>query len=104
MTKPLSNAEKQAAYVARQREAGGRIIKAALTPEAAAKLAAWEATGDSVREVINRLLIRSKPPSAETLAARHQATLDGLADVDAGRTIPHAEVKKLVKGLKRSAG
>lgn len=99
--KPLTNAEKQARYVARQKETGGRIIKAALTPEAAEKLTAWEATGDSVREVINRLLIRSKPPSAETLAARHRATLEGLADVDAGRTTPHSEVKRRIK---RAAG
>lgn len=42
-------------------DAGGKQIAVFLTPDAASKLAAWVARGESIAGVINRLLTRSKP-------------------------------------------
>lgn len=59
---PLSTAERQSRHRSRIEEAGGRQIAVMLTPEASSKLDAWTATGQSIRAVINRLLVRSRPP------------------------------------------
>lgn len=42
-------------------EAGGKQIAVMLTPEAATKLAAHVANGETITGVVNRLLSRSKP-------------------------------------------
>ena len=42
-------------------KAGGKQIAVMLTPEAAAKLAAWVKRGDTIAGVVNRLLTRSRP-------------------------------------------
>lgn len=53
--------ERQARSRQARAEAGGKQIAVMLTPEAAEKLAAWTARGETIAGVINRLLARSKP-------------------------------------------
>ena len=60
MTK-TPESERQARSRQSRAEAGGKQIAVMLTREAAEKLAAWVARGETIAGVINRLLIRSKP-------------------------------------------
>lgn len=55
------NAEAQRRSRAKRESAGGKQIAVMLTPEAAAKLAAWLARGETIAGIVNRLLARSKP-------------------------------------------
>ncbi len=42
---------------------------------------------------------KADPSSTPDLEERHRRTFEGLADVDAGRTIPHSAVRIWAKGL-----
>ncbi len=42
---------------------------------------------------------KADPNSSPDEKERHRLTLEGLADVDEGRTVPHAEVEKWAKNL-----
>lgn len=53
--------ERQARSRKAREKAGGKQIAVMLTPEAAEKLAAWVARGESIASIVNRLLARSKP-------------------------------------------
>ena len=57
----LTPAERQRRSRAKREKEGGRIVHAVLSPEAADKLAGWEARGLTVKEVLEKLLLRSKP-------------------------------------------
>lgn len=41
--------------------AGGKQIAVMLSPQAAAKLAKWQAKGESIAGIVNRLLEKSRP-------------------------------------------
>ena len=56
-----SEQERQARSRKARAEAGGKQIAVMLTPEAAAKLSAWVARGETIAAVVNRLLARSRP-------------------------------------------
>lgn len=58
---PLTDAEKQARSRAARERRGGKAVHVVLTPEAAAKLAAWQARGLTIAQVFEKLLLRSKP-------------------------------------------
>ena len=60
-TKSERQAERQARSRKARAEAGGKQIAVMLTPEAAAKLSAWVARGETIAAVVNRLLARSRP-------------------------------------------
>lgn len=53
--------ERQARSRKARAEAGGKQIAVMLTPAASAKLARWQAKGETVAGVVNRLLERSRP-------------------------------------------
>lgn len=57
----LTPAERTARSRKRRKREGGRAIHHILSPEAAEKLARWEARGLGVGETIEKLLLRSKP-------------------------------------------
>ena len=57
----MTPAERQRRRRARLAEEHGATITVALSPEAARKLAAWVARGETATSVVNRLLRRSKP-------------------------------------------
>jgi hypothetical protein len=59
--KPNNNADRQASSRKARAAAGGKQIAVMLTPEAAAKLSAWVARGETIASIVNRLLARSKP-------------------------------------------
>lgn len=55
------NAEAQRRSRAKREASGYQQVAVMLKPEAAAKLAAWVAKGETKAGIINRLLERSKP-------------------------------------------
>jgi hypothetical protein len=59
--KPMTDAERQARSRAARSASGARQIAVMLTPSATAKLDAWQARGESIAGIINRLLVRSRP-------------------------------------------
>ena len=58
---PNNPADRQARSRKARAEAGGKQVALFLTPKAAGKLELWQARGDSIAVVINRLLERSRP-------------------------------------------
>ena len=53
--------ERQARSRAARAQSGGKQIAVMLSPAAAAKLAQWQARGESIAQIVNRLLERSRP-------------------------------------------
>ena len=53
--------ERQARSRAARASTGGKQIAVMLTPEAAAKLVAHVAKGETIAGVVNRLLVKSRP-------------------------------------------
>ena len=60
-SRKMNQADRQARSRKARAEAGGKQIAVMLTPEAAAKLSAWVARGETIAAVVNRLLARSRP-------------------------------------------
>lgn len=61
MVPAMTDATRQAASRQARQKAGGKLVQVMLTPKASDNLTAWQARGDTVSGVINRLIERSRP-------------------------------------------
>ena len=75
-----------------------RVLTAHVPTELAEKVDEWAARNDRPRGWVMKEALINWVDREER---RHKMTLEGLADVDAGRVVDHSEIVAWVEGLKR---